>query len=159
MAHRILIVDDDEMVRSSLESVLTMEGYQVMVADGGLPALRLLAESDVDLVVLDISMPDVDGWETLVRLKANHRTAALPVVALSGDARDSHQFRRAGFNAYLSKGGSLDQFLCTIRSALEFDVASAGVWLHSCNGHRCYTAPLGDVAATATPPAAARVAG
>jgi CheY-like chemotaxis protein len=116
----ILVVDDDELVRVNLQ---------------------IVRESLPDLVVLDISMPEMDGWEALERMRAEPAGAGLPVLALTGDNRDPREFRRAGFNAYLSKGGSLENFLCTVRAALEVPGGRAGVWLHSCNGKRCLISP------------------
>ena len=142
MAYTILVVDDDELVRSSLDVALRMEGYQVSTADGGRAALEALERSSADLVVLDLSMPDLDGWETIARMRKTPRMANLPVVALSGDYLDAQRVRQAGFNAYVSKGSSLDQFLCTIQTAIELAAGSRGIWLHSCNGQRCLTAPL-----------------
>jgi two-component system response regulator MprA len=141
MTYTVLVVDDDEMVRTSLEVALNLEGYRVRTAEGGQAALESLESVSADLVVLDISMPDLDGWETIRRLRGNPSSAALPVVALSGDQLEAHQLRRAGFNAYLSKGSSLDQFLCTVRSAIENSAGSTGMWLHACNGRRCLVHP------------------
>ncbi len=154
MPVRILVVDDDEMVRTNLEMVLTLEGYRVSSADSGFSVVELLAADGVDLIVLDISMPGMDGWETLKWLRESRSTAALPIVALSGDRLDIAEVRRAGFNAYLSKGGSLERFLCTIRSALILKVGDRGSWLHSCNGQRCLVSPLRQEDRGIAPPAA-----
>jgi CheY-like chemotaxis protein len=153
MPLRILVVDDDELVRKNLELVLSMEGYGVTTADSGFAVVEVLDDVGADLVVLDISMPGMDGWETLQWLRRRPSTAKLPIVALSGDRHDTSDFRRAGFNAYLPKGGSLERFLCTIRCAIEMDAGAEGKWLHSCNGQRCLASPLVDTipaAATAT---------
>src|SRR5690606_6668838 len=99
MSPNVLIVDDDEMVRMNLELVLGLEGYEVATADSGLSALRVVDTARPDLVVLDILMPGLNGWDTIARLRGRADTRTLAVVALSGDRRDTGSFRRAGFNA------------------------------------------------------------
>jgi CheY-like chemotaxis protein len=142
MAYTILVVDDDELVRSSLDVALRMEGYRVNTAESGRSALDMLSREVPDLVVLDLSMPDLDGWETIARLRTTAEIATLPVVALSGDQVDAQRVREAGFNAYVSKGSSLDQFLCTVQTAIEVQAGKQEIWIHSCNGQRCLTSPL-----------------
>jgi len=144
MQSMILVVDDDEMVRLNLEAVLRMEGYGVRTAESGPEALGAASTAVTDLIVLDISMPGMDGWETLRRLRRCPETSHLPVVALTGDCADAQQFRRAGFNAYLSKGSPLEHFLCTIRCSLEKQAGFRRYWLHSCNGSRCLSSPMGE---------------
>jgi len=144
MTARILIVDDDELVRVNLELVLSLEGYQVVTADSGLAALRLVETRGVDLVVLDITMSGMNGWDTLRRLRARRETASLPIIALTADRRESAAFRRAGFNAHVPKGGSLDRFLVTVRAALDERLGPQRLWLQSCEAGRILTVPLAD---------------
>jgi CheY-like chemotaxis protein len=137
---RILVVDDDELVRMNLEMVLRMEGYEVRTADSGETALDVATQFEPDVVVLDITMPGMGGWAALAQFRIRSGGAALPILALTGEARDPADFRKAGFNAHLPKGGSLDQFLCIVRSALVLPRNGGGHWLHSCNGCRCLVA-------------------
>jgi CheY-like chemotaxis protein len=143
---RILVVDDDELVRMNLEMVLRMEGYEVRTADSGETAVEVAAQFEPDVVVLDIAMPGMDGWAALAELRIRPGGATLPIMALTGEERDPGDFRKAGFNAHLPKGGSLDQFLCTVRSALLLPRNGGGQWLHSCNGCRCLIARALDPA-------------
>lgn len=151
MTAHILIVDDDELVRMNLELVLSLEGYAVMTADSGLSALRKVETRPVDLVVLDITMPGMNGWDTLRRLRARRETAALPIVALTADRRESGAFRRAGFNAHVSKGGSLERFLVTVRAALDEHLGPERLWLQSCDAGRIATSPLLDATSSSEP--------
>ena len=80
---RLLIVDDNAMNRDMLARRLEREGYHITTAAGGLQALELLGQEKFDLVLLDILMPDMDGYEVLERLKNNDATRHLPVIMLT----------------------------------------------------------------------------
>lgn len=102
----ILVADDSITTRSLLRSVLEVGGYQVRTAADGDEALRLLRTEQVNLVVSDVRMPRLDGLGLIARLRADPRTAAIPVVLFSSS--DSEEDRRRGMasgaNAFLSKG-------------------------------------------------------
>ena len=76
----ILVVDDEASIRRILETRLSMIGYNVVTACDGTEALACFQECEPDLVVLDVMMPGLDGWELLRRLKSNPRTRHLPVI-------------------------------------------------------------------------------
>ncbi|HYX77112.1 MAG TPA: response regulator [Gaiellaceae bacterium] len=80
----ILIVDDDERVREYVRVNLEMEGYTVREAGSADQGLEVLEEVSPDLVLLDVMMPEVDGWEMLRRVRERHGTDAIPVVMFSG---------------------------------------------------------------------------
>jgi CheY-like chemotaxis protein len=80
---RLLIVDDNAMNRDMLARRLEREGYHITTAAGGLQALKLLERETFDLVLLDILMPDMDGYEVLEKLKSNDITRDLPVIMLT----------------------------------------------------------------------------
>ena len=80
----ILIVDDDERVREYVRVNLEMEGYTVREAGSAAQGLEVLEEVSPDLVLLDVMMPEVDGWEMLRRVRERHGTDAMPVVMFSG---------------------------------------------------------------------------
>ncbi len=77
----ILVVDDEELVRKLLQRILEGAGYGVVTADNGRQALDKLAESNINLVLLDIRMPELDGFETLRQLRER---SEIPVIMLSG---------------------------------------------------------------------------
>jgi pilus assembly protein CpaE len=81
---RILCVDDDQSVLKMVTSFLARRGYQVAAASDGLQALQLVGSTDPQLIITDVSMPHVDGMELTKRLRANHRTARIPIIMLSG---------------------------------------------------------------------------
>jgi adenylate cyclase len=81
--HRLLIVDDNAMNRDMLARRLEREGYHVTTAAGGVQALELLDNEQFDLILLDILMPDMDGYEVLERLKSSDVTKDVPVIMLT----------------------------------------------------------------------------
>src|SRR3970282_134818 len=80
---KILVVDDDPEVRMATRDFLSSKGYEVVVAEGGREALRLLDASPPDVVLLDVAMPDLDGMETLKRIVATHPT--MPVIMVTAN--------------------------------------------------------------------------
>ena len=103
---RALVVDDAADIRLLAELVLSMAGFTVVGAPSGSEALRLLASGDLpDIVVLDVQMPDLDGWETLTRLRNDPRTATLPVVlcTVKGLPEDTLRGWALGCDGYLGK--------------------------------------------------------
>jgi excisionase family DNA binding protein len=84
----VLIVDDDERVREYVRVNLEMEGYVVREAGSAEEGLAVLEEVSPDLVLLDVMMPEVDGWEMLRRVQERHGVGAIPVVMFSGKVDD-----------------------------------------------------------------------
>ncbi len=81
--------------------VLTLEGYETLEADDGRSALALARRERPDLIVMDLGMPGMDGWEAARRLKADPQTADIPIIALT--AWDEERARETGCNGYLPK--------------------------------------------------------
>jgi len=102
---RILIVEDNEMNRDVLSRRLRRRGYEVLIATAGLEGLRLATDARPDLILMDLGMPDIDGWECTKRLKAEALTSAIPIIALTAHAmkEDLEKCLSAGCNSYLSK--------------------------------------------------------
>ena len=105
MAKRILVAEDDPDNRSIVVRVLTLEGYEILEAADGRSALDLARREHLDLIVMDLGMPGIDGWEASRRLKADPRTADIPIIALTAFAMrgDEERAREAGCDGYLSK--------------------------------------------------------
>src|SRR5437868_6824147 len=80
---RILFVDDEEQIRKLLSTWLTRHGYDVTVANDGSDALKVIRAKAPDLVITDVNMPNMNGFELTRRLRADHRTARIPVIMLS----------------------------------------------------------------------------
>ena len=115
---RALVVDDAPDIRLLADLVLSMAGFAVVGAASGREALRHLAQGDLpDIVLLDVQMPEVDGWETLSRLRSRPRTAALPVVlcTVKGLPEDALRGWSSGCDGYLGKpfdiGALVDELL------------------------------------------------
>ena len=103
--NRILVVEDEESLLK-LESILfTSKGYAVTGARDGKSALEAIAADRPDLVVLDIMLPDLDGFELCRAIKGNPETSALPVIMLTAkkSSQDLERGRLAGANAYITK--------------------------------------------------------
>jgi CheY-like chemotaxis protein len=83
---RILVVEDNEMNRDGLSRMLVRQGFEVLVAVDGLDGLEVAQAEQPDLILMDLAMPQVDGWECARRLKAEPRTRAIPIIALSAHA-------------------------------------------------------------------------
>ncbi|MEM7588439.1 MAG: response regulator, partial [Acidobacteriota bacterium] len=118
---RILVVDDEPVNRQVLRGYLAIEHYQVTLASGGDQALRLLEEQSFDLMLLDVMMPRVSGYEVCKALRSSHRLAELPVIFLTARSQDSDAVTgmSLGANDYLTKPISKDHLLARVRSHLE----------------------------------------
>lgn len=120
-ASRVLVVEDNEVSRKLARNVLRSRGFQVLEAASGEEALEILATERPDLVLMDIQLPGLDGLEVTRRLKADPRTAAIRIVALSahGVGADEGAAREAGCEGYLSKPIRLSTFPAQVASYLE----------------------------------------
>jgi CheY-like chemotaxis protein len=102
---RVLVVDDSDEVRDLIRVNLELEGYDVRTCDDGAQALAELGSWLPDVVTLDVVMPRMDGFATLAAIRADPRTAGLPVVLVTGRAQaaDREQGTALGADAFLSK--------------------------------------------------------
>lgn len=105
MPQRILAVDDEANVRRIVQVILTRAGYQVTLAADGVEGLDKVRAEQPDLVVLDVMMPHMDGFEMLRRMKADPEIAGVKVVMLTARAQDADIFEgeRMGADLYLTK--------------------------------------------------------
>lgn len=101
----VLAADDDPVIRRLLEVNLEMEGYDVVLAEDGAQAVDLAVEHSPDVILLDVMMPNMDGWEACRQLKLDDATRDIPVVFLSARARDADvaDGTKAGAVAYITK--------------------------------------------------------
>ena len=113
----VLVVEDNARNMKLFRDVLQASGYRIIEATTGERAVALAAKHGPDLVLMDIQLPDIDGLEALDRLKADERTAAVPVLALTAQAMegDRERFLAAGFDGYLSKPVNVADFVATVR--------------------------------------------
>jgi CheY-like chemotaxis protein len=116
----ILVVEDYLVARRMYSHMLRKKGHTVLAADNGLTALEQMAETPVDLVVADLSMPEMDGVALLKHLRADERYRRLPVIMLtaSGQEHDRLRAEAEGANDFLTKPTSSQEFLETIQRHL-----------------------------------------
>jgi CheY-like chemotaxis protein len=102
---KVLLVEDNEMNRDMLSRRLTRKGYDVVIAMDGADGIALAGAETPDLVLMDMSLPVVDGWEATRRLKADPHTQGIPVIALTAHAMaaDEEKARAAGCDDYDTK--------------------------------------------------------
>lgn len=118
---RILVVEDNAKNMKLFREVLVATGYETLEATTGGEAVDMASEHTPDLVLMDIQMPDIDGVEALRRLRADDRTASIPVVALTAQAMqgDRERFLAAGFDGYVSKPVNVRDLIGTVREHCE----------------------------------------
>jgi DNA-binding NtrC family response regulator len=113
-APRILVVDDDDQMRLFIEAVLIRAGYVVLLAPGASQALEILKENSIQLVVIDLIMPDKEGLETIIEIRRLY--PAIRILAISGGGRavpyaNLKAARQIGANGALAKPFSLQELL------------------------------------------------
>ncbi|MGH7994505.1 MAG: response regulator [Limisphaerales bacterium] len=113
---KIMLVDDDSAIRQMLARLLTGEGYDVLLAVSGSEAVQVVRAADIDLVLLDLNMPGMDGWETFEKLAAEN--PLLPIVVITARPHQSFTALAAGIGALLEKPLDLPKLFHTIRDLL-----------------------------------------
>jgi PleD family two-component response regulator len=117
----ILVIDDELHIRTILTYMLEQEGFQVVQASGGAEALAILDDSLPDLILLDIMMPDMDGFSVLSRIRGQFRTHNLPVILLTARGETQQKVRglEAGANDYLVKPFVPEELILRVRNMLQ----------------------------------------
>lgn len=117
---KILLVEDNEMNRDMLSRRLTRRGYEVVIAVDGQQGVDLAGSAGPDVILMDMSLPVIDGWEATRRIKAGAATSAIPVIALTAHAMsgDREQALAAGCDDYDTKPIELDRLLGKIAGQL-----------------------------------------
>jgi two-component system, cell cycle response regulator DivK len=117
---RILLVEDNEMNRDMLSRRLTRHGFEVLIAENGQSGVDLTVSEKPDLVLMDMSLPVMDGWEATRRLKADPNTSAIPIIALTAHAMasDREMALEAGCDDYDSKPVDLTRLVRKIEQLL-----------------------------------------
>jgi DNA-binding response OmpR family regulator len=120
-APSILVVDDDREIVEMTRMILEGGGYRVRTAHSGREALRAASGGDVDLILLDINMPGMDGWETLKILKVDEATREIPVAMFSIklELRDKLEGLKQGAFDYITKPFSYDEILGRVRRIFD----------------------------------------
>ncbi len=118
---RILLVEDNEMNRDMLSRRLTKKGYDVIVAVDGRAGVDKAASEAPDLILLDMSLPVLDGWQAAEELKSRSETRTIPIIALTAHAMagDREKAIKAGCDDYDTKPVDLPRLLTKIQSTLQ----------------------------------------
>lgn len=121
MSAKILVVDDEPAVRDVLVRIIQREGYQAITASNGLEALEIVEREQPDLILLDVTMPKLDGFSVCQRLKDDERTALIPVTMLTGLDDREHRQRgiEVGADDFLTKPFEHSLLRARIRSQLR----------------------------------------
>jgi two-component system, cell cycle response regulator DivK len=116
----VLVVEDYEDAREMYAEYLRFAGYRVAEARNGLEALEKAAELMPDIILMDLALPKLDGWEATRRLKVNERTRTIPIVALTGHALAGHAegAREAGCDSFVTKPCLPDALVAEIERML-----------------------------------------
>jgi two-component system cell cycle response regulator DivK len=114
---QILVVEDNEKNMKLFRDVLQAKGYRTLEATTGGRAVELATEHGPDLVLMDVQLPDINGVEALARLRADERTASIPVLAVTAQAMhgDRERFLAAGFDGYVSKPVDIAELVGTVK--------------------------------------------
>jgi CheY-like chemotaxis protein len=115
---RVLVVEDSEVIRRVVSLILQGEGYEVAVAANGEQAVLLAERLAPDVVTLDLSLPDLDGWEVLRRLRAGPSTRDIPVVVISAHADRLTDAERSGAAEVIAKPFDVDMLLDGVNRVL-----------------------------------------
>jgi DNA-binding response OmpR family regulator len=121
MAPKILVVDDEPDVLLIVKTGMQAEGYDVVTASNGVDALAMVKEEKPDVVILDVMMPLMDGFEVLAKLKEDDATAAVPVIMLTGLSERS-KIQKAlvsGIHFYVVKPFEFEELIQKVRTVLN----------------------------------------
>ncbi len=122
MASKIIVIDDDPVIQKLIALTLRREGYEVVTASNGSEGLRKVQETNPNLVVLDISMPGLDGYQVCQYLRGDPATVNLPIIMVTAMTRPADQ--RHGFESgaddYLPKPFALADLVTRVQSLLFF---------------------------------------
>ncbi len=120
---KILLVEDNEMNRDMLSRRLQRKGFEVALAVDGREGVAMATAGDYDLILMDMSLPEIDGWEATRQLRAKTKTEQTPIIALTAHAMagDREKALEAGCDDYDTKPIELPRLLSKIQSLLERD--------------------------------------
>jgi two-component system, OmpR family, response regulator MprA len=116
---RVLVVDDDPDVRDAVETALELEGHRVTTAQDGLAALRRLGQTEFDAMVLDVLMPNLDGFEVCRRLRTSGNRTPVLILTARDSEEDTIRGLDLGADDYLVKPFALGEFLARVRPLLR----------------------------------------
>jgi two-component system, OmpR family, response regulator VicR len=119
---RILCIEDEPDMIELIDLILTRQGFDVIGANGGVEGARMIREEMPDLILLDIMMPDLDGWEVYQQIKADEKTKNIPVIVVTAKAQNIDKvlgLHIAKVDDYISKPFTPDALLKSIEKVLK----------------------------------------
>ena len=119
---RVVCIEDESEMIDLVSMILSREGYQVIGAPSGLQGLQIVEDTQPELVLLDLMMPDLDGWEVYQRLKANPKTTSVPIIVLTARAQSIDKIlglHIAKVDDYITKPFSPTELLASIAKVLS----------------------------------------
>lgn len=118
---KVLLVEDNEMNRDMLSRRLARNGYEVVMAVDGQQAIAMAGSESPDLILMDMSLPVIDGWEATRRVKADPATKAIPVIALTAHAmaEDEKKARDAGCDDFDTKPVDIQRLIGKINALVD----------------------------------------
>ena len=130
---KILVVDDIETNLTIMSKRLPQEGYEVVIARNGSDGVKQAIKHLPDLILLDLKMPVLSGWDALNKLRENEKTKSIPVIAISATItdKDAAKIERHGFNGYCAKPFKIGEFISKIDDWLlpsDDELEEIGVW-------------------------------
>jgi DNA-binding response OmpR family regulator len=119
MSEKILVADDELEIRNLLEHFLKGQGYEVVLASDGSQALKLAAEENPQIIILDIKMPGLDGLEVCKRLKEKEQTKLIPVIVITGFEDNKMEALNMGADDFVNKPFDMAEISSRVKSALR----------------------------------------
>jgi two-component system alkaline phosphatase synthesis response regulator PhoP len=119
---KILVLDDEPRIAEMTQVILETEGYEVITTSTGHECLRLAMEEDIALIILDIKIPDMDGWTLFDKLRNENRTRDIPIIILTAKAEEWEKkmgLDKRGVEDYITKPFEPDELIIRIRKVLE----------------------------------------
>ena len=117
-SQRVLVVDDDQAIQEMLQTILELENCEPILAENGLVALEKLETVKPDLILLDLMMPEMDGFAFVEELQRQELRSLIPILVLSAGARVKARAEQMGLHNYLEKPFDLIHFLDTLTKLL-----------------------------------------
>ncbi len=122
---KVLVCDDDKAILDSIEIYLKLEGYEVLKAEDGIQALKIIEENEIHCLVLDIMMPKLDGLQTTLKIREKHN---FPIIMLSAKSEDTDKITGLGFGAddYVTKPFNPLELVARVKSQIRRYVSFSG---------------------------------
>ena len=115
---KILVIDDAEEMRSTIAELLNLSGFAAVDASDGRTGIRLAQENSPDLILCDVKMANLDGYETLNAIRNDRSTSKIPFIFITGNKQDSQDGSQIGADGFLAKPFTSVELMRTIRSTL-----------------------------------------